>query len=240
VLATMMSAAAIAAGVATGLYWSPCSASMLNGSIFLGYLYPDQFTGPCLQRMDAGGAFPFIGEAGRATPGFAEAAIAAMALLGVGWVVFVVTRRWSTGARALAAVPGALTAGLALVALLQVSVPVLRPDPSVPTWIVVAIDLTALVAAAVIVQHTNGLDLVAHLLALWGVASFGWMRTIGDYMVMLSLSSANWDAPPGTGYVTVVALGLVAVVAPCLGLWGRRAARRLPSRPPLAAVPPPA
>ncbi|MEN0070131.1 MAG: hypothetical protein AAGC63_03885, partial [Propionicimonas sp.] len=95
----------------------------------------------------------------------------------------------------------------------------------------------ALVSAAVIVQRTNGLDRVAHLLALWGVVSFGWMRTIGDYAVMLGLSNANWDAPPGTGYVTVAVIGLSALLAPCLGLWGRRVVRRGAARTSLAVPP---
>jgi hypothetical protein len=234
----MMSAAAVAAGVAAGRYWMPCSGSMLNGSILLGYLYPDRFTGACLQRMDDGTPFPFIGPGGQATPGFTDATIASMALLGVAWLVFIATRRWEAGVRVLAALPGVLTVALALVTLLQVWTPALWPGETVTTWIVVAIDLTALVAAAVLVQLTNGLDLFAHLLALWGVVSFGWMRTIGDYIAMLGLSSANWDAPPGTGFITVVTIGLTAILAPGLGLWSRRTSRRVPSRPPLAAVPP--
>lgn len=243
VLATMMSAAAIAVAFATWLHWAPCSGSMLTASMFHGSLESNGFTDACLGRMDSGAVFPFIDTVGHGATG-SGATIGSMALLGLGWVGFIATRRWTFVERTLAAAPGLLTAALAVSSFVQVFLPPLWPRLGVVTWIVVAIDLTALVAAAVIVQLTSGLDRAAQLLALWGVTSFGWMRTIGDYMTMIIWSNANWDAPPGTGYVTAATMAASGLVACWLGLRGGRTVTpgppptRLPAVLPPAVVPP--
>jgi hypothetical protein len=47
---------------------------------------------------------------------------------------------------------------------------------------------------------------------LWGVTAFGAIHTIVEYVVMTSFSEADWDAPPGTGYLTVATITISAIL----------------------------
>ena len=41
------------------------------------------------------------------------------------------------------------------------------------------------------------------MVVLWGTTAFGAIHTIVEYVIMTNFSEANWDSPPGTGYLTV-------------------------------------
>lgn len=222
VLATLMSAAAAAAAGATHLHWLPCSDAMLNGSVFNGYRYDVELTDACLRRMDAGLPFPFLPEIGERETVSAELAILAISLLGLAWVVFIAAQRWALRVRAVAALPGLMTCALAGVVALTLQIPGWSGDLPVSAWLALSVDLTALLAVAVIVLRSEAATRTGYLVALWGVASFGWMRTIGDYALMIWLSNANWDSPPGTGYVTAATIALSGMLALGFGLRGQR------------------
>ena len=218
-LGTLMSAAAVTLGVGTSMFWSPCSDQLLNGSALSGYRFTGEFSASCLARMDAG--LPFAPGWRIGSDPFVDYLVAAALLtLAVAWTGFVALQRWSLPARAVAALPGMLT-GLLGVAVL----PEARGVP-IPAgwlaWLTVAIDLTALLAATVVVQHSHGAARLGQLVALWGVASFGWMRTLADYAFSLATSAATWDVPPGHGYATALSIAICAVAAAVLGLVRRR------------------
>ena len=50
----------------------------------------------------------------------------------------------------------------------------------------------------------------------------GFFPSLADYLFMASASDANWDSPPGSGYPTVVAVALLALVTLALTLLPRR------------------
>lgn len=96
-------------------------------------------------------------------------------------------------------------------------------------WSVAAIDVSALVALGAVLRGVRSWIVSWRVVAVGVVvSSLGWFGPAVDYMVMVGSSSANWDVPPGTGYLTVAAFVLTAVfVAP----WP------LPKRGAGAAVP---
>jgi hypothetical protein len=47
-----------------------------------------------------------------------------------------------------------------------------------------------------------------------------------DFFIMLSLSDADWDKPPGSGYPTVALLAVSALAI--VAIWGRDAVSRRP------------
>jgi hypothetical protein len=44
------------------------------------------------------------------------------------------------------------------------------------------------------------------MLALWGATAFGFVHAVAEYIAMTTFSDANWDVPPGTGYLTAAVL----------------------------------
>ena len=221
-LGTLMSAAAALLGVGTHRFWAPCNGQLLNGSALSGYRFTDEFSPACLARMDAGGPFAPGWRIG-GDPGFDLLVAAALLTLAVGWTSFVAWQRWSGSARFVAALPGLLTGVLGIASLAGT-------DPAAGegwlAWLTVGIDLSALLAAAVVVQHSHGLARVGQLVALWGVASFGWMRALSDYAISLATSAATWDVPPGHGYATAAVIALCGVAAAVLGVTRRRPRQR--------------
>ncbi len=50
------------------------------------------------------------------------------------------------------------------------------------------------------------------MVALWGTTAFGGYHGMLEYMIMIGFSDANWDSPPGTGYLTVAAIIICAIL----------------------------
>ena len=87
--------------------------------------------------------------------------------------------------------------------------------------LVMAVELAAVVAMSAIwawEPDVRGLGLVRILILLWGVTSFGIFHLAGDFMIMMRWSSANWDVPPGPGWLTVTGLIASAVLTAVLTL----------------------
>lgn len=235
VLATLMSAAAVAVGAGMHLRWLPCRDELLNGSIVTGYRLTADFSTACLARMEAVGPFPLSSGEAVAEPGVQFLVALAMLALALGWALFMAAQRWPALIRTVAALPGVLTGVLGLSALAQSRG--MEIGAGVLQWLTLGIDLTALLAAGVIVQRSQGLSRVGQLVGLWGIASFGWMRSLLDYALMLGASAANWDLPPGTGFATALTIGVCGVVAGGLGLLDRAVVRRSHTRLPTVATP---
>lgn len=219
VLATLTSAAAAVFGAGAYLYWTPCRDQLLDGSVLAGYRLSGEFPAACLARMDAGGPLALAWRAeGEPTSDLLIAV--ALVTLALAWVGFVAAHRWGGAARMVAALPGILTGVLGFAILARSQGAGLAGDDWL-VWLAVGIDLAALLAAGVIVQHSHGLIRLGHLVGLWGIASFGWMRTLCDYAVMVAASAANWDVPPGHGFPTALTIAVCAVASAALGLAGR-------------------
>jgi peptidoglycan/LPS O-acetylase OafA/YrhL len=50
------------------------------------------------------------------------------------------------------------------------------------------------------------------VVALWGTTAFGLYHQILAYILMVAFSERDWDEPPGTGYVTVAAITISAIL----------------------------
>lgn len=202
---------AVAGGGAVREHWLDCRGSMLSGSVLRAYGYGPEFSEACLETMDSGG-FAFVWPSA-VDPWGAESVLGMTCALlwALSWIVVVATAGWSHGTRVVAGVPAALTAGVALANLLSVRSDALDASFS---WLLVAVNVGAVVAFVVIAarERLSGRTLSRVAFVLGGSTAVGFFQTIMDYVFMVALfSDANWDVPPGAGYPTVVAVGLLGV-----------------------------
>lgn len=207
--ATLLLGAAAATAGSTYLHWLPCRGSMLSGSILRGFAYGPDFSDACLRRMDGGPPFPYPPEPAEQAPWAAELGIAAMVAAALAWLVLVVGLRWPTRAAVIAALPGLALLGVAVLAALTSRDATRSPDAYLPIWLWMSIDVAAVIALVAVRSRQDTLRLV---LVLWGTTAFGLVPSAGAYIAMGSFSDANWDSPPGTGYLTAAALLGSAVV----------------------------
>jgi hypothetical protein len=189
--AGLMLASAAAFAWSTYLHWLPCRGSMLLGSIIQGDdSVGGRFSDLCLRRMD--------GDQG---PWESELQVVAMVLLGAAWLALVLGMRWQLRTKAVAAVLGLATL-------------VLR-DGSIPLMLLLNSELAAVIALVAILAwqpEVRGRRVLRLVVVLWGVTAFGAIHTIVEYVVMINFSDANWDAPPGTGYLTVATITISAIL----------------------------
>jgi len=124
-------------------------------------------------------------------PWEAELQVVAMVLLGVAWLALVLGLRWQ---------------GLAMLAL--------RPS-SIPMMLLLNSELAAVVALVVISAwqpEVRGRGVLRLVVVLWGTTAFGAIHMIVEHVVMINFSDANWDSPPGTGYLTVATITISAIL----------------------------
>ncbi len=206
----------LASGLATALsvwvHWLPCRGSMLNGSIAFGYQYrqPD-FSVACLRRMDGGGAFPSPTDLTDLDRLAVAYAVAAMTIAAAAWVPLIVGLRWGWPARL--AATGAIAVSLATTVHLWTAS---RTLPAGDSWSMGAglpSEIAGVVAVIVVwrLEPLGAADRRRLLLLAWGATAFGVIHQIVDYLTMVTLSDANWDTPPGTGYGIAVVLVAAAV-----------------------------
>ena len=75
-------------------------------------------------------------------------------------------------------------------------------------------------------------------LAVWGTTAFGIFHQMLGYMIMVGFSERDWDEPPGTGYLTVAAIAISAILIVIMTLrMPPRAAEADPQPSPRARVP---
>ena len=67
--------------------------------------------------------------------------------------------------------------------------------------------------------------------ALWGTTAFGIFHQMLAYMIMVGFSERDWDEPPGTGYLTVAAIAISAILLVILTLRIPRTARDNDAQP---------
>ena len=72
--------------------------------------------------------------------------------------------------------------------------------------------VVALVVISVWQPEVRGRGVLRLAVVLWGITAFGAIHTIVEYVVMTTFSDADWDAPPGTGYLTVATITISAIL----------------------------
>jgi hypothetical protein len=198
-----MLTSALAAGWSTYLDWLPCRGSMLSGSIIYGYDHVGPgFSDSCLRRMDGA-------EQGRWAP---ELKVVAIVLLGVAWLALVLGMRWQLRTKAVAALPGLVT--LALGGAVAIGAGQGQDDSlvAVPVLTIELLAVVALVAISAWQPDVHGRGVVRLAVVLWGTTALGVVHVIVEYVIMIQFSDANWDAPPGTGYLTVATIAISAIL----------------------------
>jgi hypothetical protein len=216
---------AVAGGGAVREHWLDCRGSMLSGSVLRAYAYGPDFSEACLRTMDNGG-FAFLWPDGRKPRGTESVlGMTGALLLALSWVVVMATAGWSRCTRVVAGVPAALTTGVALGNLLPGSS---DASDSGFSWLLVAVNVSAVVAFVVIAaqERLGGRALWRVAFVLGGSTAVGFFPMLADYAFMVAFSDANWDAPPGNGYPTVVAVALSGVAVLAMTLRDR-----IPPRP---------
>lgn len=211
--------AALTGAVATYLWWLPCRGRMLVGTP-VGPAFSDALLGSaCIERMNEGTPFPLATEAALSAPGLLVLATATMVLVAVAWLVPVVTEQLKAARRIAAALPALVVLA---VALLGIGIAYRLPgaeelgyplDLLVHLPIVVA--LVALLTAPV--RHRW-----RYLVASLALSSMGFLGLVAEYLVMVRWSEANWDAPPGSGYLSAAFLLLCGVAVLVMTAAGRR------------------
>ena len=226
VSAGLLAAAAALIAVAVASYWQPCAGSMLSGSVLNGYRYGPDFSDACLAAMDNAAMFP-LPLPGEGWTLIGALGLSALVLLAAAWLVLLPTMRLPWLAKLAAVLPALASIALAVLSL----VASLAPADwmlSVLSSLGVLIEVTALLALVVIgVGGSTGLGFLRYVIVLGASTAAGWLHQIFEYLAAISLSDANWDSPPGTGYFTVAMI--VASAVATAGLWalaGKPAAQR--------------
>lgn len=173
---------------------------MLLGSIIQGDDHDrGKFSDLCLRRMD--------GDRG---PWESELNVVAMVLLGVTWLALVLGLRWQLRTKAVAAV-----LVLATLALIPIMLLLNSELAAIPVMLLLNSEVAAVVALVVISvwqPEVRGRGVLRLAVVLWGITAFGAIHTIVEYVVMTTFSDADWDAPPGTGYLTVATITISAIL----------------------------
>jgi hypothetical protein len=217
-----MLAAAAATAWSTYLYWLPCRGTMLEGTLIHptvgdGRSYEEYekldpavkaMLSACNRRMD--------GDTSEQAPWTSELLIFAMALAGLAWLTLVLGLRWQLRTKAVAALPGLATSVMALAVAATISDGERGEDHPLLTMLPVAVEWSALLALAMIwvwqPEVRTRRRFLRLALALWGTTAFGIFHQMLVYMIMVGFSERDWDEPPGTGYLTVAAITISAIL----------------------------
>ena len=84
------------------------------------------------------------------------------------------------------------------------------------------IAVVALVAISAWQPEVQGRHVRRLAVVLWGTTAFGALHVIAEYEIMVRFSDANWDAPPGFGYLTVAVITICAILTVIMTLLAPR------------------
>ena len=212
----------MAAAWSTYLYWLPCRGSMLEGTLIQPYTNDGRSyeeyekldpavkasMDACLRRMDGD-----ISESGAVDVRAARLCDGAC-------------RGGLAHARARAAVaaedqggrgcPRLGTVVVALAVAATIGDADRGEDHPLLTMLPAAVEWSALLALAMIwawqPEVRTRRRFLRVVVALWGTTAFGIFHQMLAYMIMVGFSERDWDEPPGTGYLTVAAVTISAIL----------------------------
>jgi hypothetical protein len=238
--AGVMLASAVAAAWSTYLHWLPCRGSMLEGTL----IHPSSGDGrsyeefekldpavkarlfACEARMD--------GDISEQAPWTSELLVVAVALAGLAWLTLVLGLRWQRRTKAVAALPGLATVAMALAVAATIGAERGEDHPLL-TMLPVAVEWSALLALAMIwvwqPEVRTRRRFLRLVVALWGTTAFGIFHQMFAYMIMVGFSERDWDEPPGTGYLTVAAITISAILVVIMTLRTPQRGTESPSEP---------
>ena len=128
------------------------------------------------------------------------------------WLALVLGLRWRLRTKAVAALPGLVTLAVAGAGAIGAGRGL---DDSPLVRLVLTIELLAVVALVAISAwqpEVRGRGVLRLAVVLWGTTAFGVVHVIVEVMIMINFSDANWDTPPGTGYLTVATITISAIL----------------------------
>jgi hypothetical protein len=206
-----MLAAAAAAGWSLYLHWLPCHGSMLNGTAFRD---EDGFSDGCLRRMDTGLPIHYPQELAGQARWSSELGVAAFALLGMAWLILVFGLRLRPRTKAVSALPGVVTLVMAAMAATAIANTEHNPEQYLPGWLWLTVETSAVIALCAIWgwEEFSGGWFLRLVITIWGTTALGAIHGGADYALMSMFSTANWDLPPGTGFITVAVVTISAVL----------------------------
>lgn len=211
----------LVAAAATYLWWLPCRGRMLVGTR-LGPPYSDSLLGEaCIDRMNEGTPFPLPTEAALTAPGLLLLSTLTMILTGMAWLAPVASLPVSSTARLGIALPGFALLALAAVGLGTAYGSESWAADALGFFLEMILHLLVLVSiGALIALRTPGL--ARFLVVALPVSAFGFFGMVLDYVVMIRWSDADWDSPPGSGYLTAGLLLLCGLAVLIMTAWPRR------------------
>jgi len=216
---TLLLASAAASIWSTALHWLPCRGDMLTGSILRWYAWGSGFSDACLRRMDGGLPFPSTPDPDQQASWASELGVAATVLAGLAWLTLTLGLPWSLRTKAVAVLPSMAGFVVALVCGVALASAASNPDEFLLVRLRFAIDWSAVLALIMILvwqpEVREGRRLLRVLLVLWGPTSLGFVHFAAEWVAMGIFSTATWDVPPGTGYLTGATLllsGLLTVL----------------------------
>ncbi|HYI54031.1 MAG TPA: hypothetical protein VEX57_08695 [Microlunatus sp.] len=121
------------------------------------------------------------------------------------WLLLVLTQPMSSVRRVIAAVPAL---GAAAVAVLGVGI---AYEVLGAKGLAYSLDAFVNVLVAVAVMWGHVAARARLLVAALALSSMGFAGPVAEYMVMVWWSELNWDAPPGSGYLTSAVLLLCGI-----------------------------
>lgn len=199
--------AAITGAAAVSLWWLPCRGQMLLGTPLDASTGSIDPTDACIARMGEGTPFPLPTTAALSVTGLLILTVATIALVAVAWLVPVLREPVSGIRRLVAALPGCATLGVAALAIgIAYDVP---GAEAVAYPLTMVVSLLVVSGFAVLLGHVSAWR--RYLVAALALSTMGFAGPVVEYLVMASWSELNWDAPPGSGYLTSAVLFLCGI-----------------------------
>lgn len=233
--------AALAAAAATYIHWLPCDPGGME-------LTPENFP-ECWTRMDASTAFPFPPGPTDRTPAADALRLIALVLISGAWAFFALIQPWAQRTRLIAALPALAPLALGVETTLLMA----NPASDRHWWSYLSLHTANLLLIPAFVcilrasfPHRHGTERhrpptppMTVLLYRWRIglllltmAPMGFVPLMVEYVVMSSISTFDWDTPPGSGYLTAAFIAGTALASMLVGLLARyhAVAGRAPQR----------
>ena len=216
VASALLIGAGLSGAAATYLWWLPCRGQMLLGTP-LGSDSVNEPSRACIDRMGAGTPFPLPTQAALSAPGLLILATLTIVLVAIAWLLPVLTHPMSRVRQIIAALPAL---GALAVAVLGVGIAYGVPGAERLAYpLDTFVNLLVVVAVVVLWGHVTAW--ARFLVAALALSSMGFAGPVVDYMLMVWWSELNWDAPPGSGYLTSGFLLVCGITVLTMTIRGR-------------------